>query len=149
MLKVIEKRSHSHQETFDSVTLPYHMRQKGRFRTISDLGREVGIFLPRGEVLREGEILLTECGKALQVKSETESVVTCRCDDWLVFSKACYHLGNRHVPLQVGELWLRFQPDHVLEEMVIQLGLTVHPEQASFDPENGAYKSGHAHAHAH
>ncbi len=149
MLKVIEKRSHCHQETFDSVTLPYALRQKGRFKAQTDLGRDIGIFLPRGEVMREGEVLLTDCGKALTVKAQAEAVVTCRCDDWLTFARACYHLGNRHVPLQVGDCWLRFQPDHVLEEMVILLGLTVKHEQASFNPESGAYKGGHSHAHHH
>ncbi|GAA5213409.1 urease accessory protein UreE [Corallincola platygyrae] len=150
MIRVIEKHNHCQGPVVDSLTLPYALRQKGRFRVSSDNGQDVGVFLPRGDLLSEGEYLLTECGKWLAVKAEAEAVVTAKTDCWLTFAKACYHLGNRHVPLQVGEQWLRFQPDHVLEEMVELLGLTVEPGKASFTPENGAYShAGHSHGEHH
>ena len=72
---------------------------------------------------------------------------TASCDDWETFSKACYHLGNRHVKIQVGERWLRMKPDYVLEDMLKLHGLTVTAENAIFAPEEGAYKGGHNHHH--
>ncbi len=69
------------------------------------------------------------------------------CKDPTLFAKACYHLGNRHVPLQILEGELRFQEDHVLEKMLVQLGLLPKREQQPFEPESGAYKGGHTHGH--
>ncbi|TCI02922.1 urease accessory protein UreE [Corallincola luteus] len=152
MLRIIAKHSHPVGELFDQLTLPFSLRQKGRFRASSDAGHDVGVFLPRGEVLMEGDYLVTECGKCFAVKAEAEQVVVARTDCWHTFARACYHLGNRHVPLQVGERWIRFQPDHVLEQMVELLGLTVTAEKAGFTPENGAYAQGlggHSHGHSH
>ncbi|WP_426416756.1 urease accessory protein UreE [Aestuariirhabdus sp. LZHN29] len=133
----------------DTLSLPFELRCKGRFRARTDGGQDVGVFIERGQVLQDGELLKTECGQLIRVRSQRETLVTARCDDWLAFSKACYHLGNRHVPLQVGERWLRFQPDHVLEELVRLHGLEVITEEAPFDPENGAYGhlGGHQHQH--
>lgn len=146
MLKVIDKSAPALVEVFDSLTLPWETRQKGRFRAVSDKGREVGVFLPRGGALRHGELLHTECGKTLMVQARAETLVHAGCDDWFVFARACYHLGNRHVPLQIGERWLRFQPDHVLQELAELLGLATSTLEAGFNPEDGAY-SGHGHNH--
>lgn len=146
MLKVIDKHS-GQAEISGILTLPWEIRQKGRFRTFTDAGEETGVFLPRGGVLRDGELLQTECGKVLQVRAQPERLLEAACDDWLTFARACYHLGNRHVPLQVGERWLRFQPDHVLQEMVELLGLTTRTVEAGFNPEEGAYSGGHHHHH--
>jgi urease accessory protein len=146
MLKIISRSDHHHGEVSDSVVLPYALRQKGRFKTTTISGVDVGVFLIRGEVLRDGDILFSECGKVLKVKAEPESVVTAIASDWLTFAKACYHLGNRHVPMQIGERWVRFQPDHVLEEMVEIFGLKCKHHQASFTPESGAYHGG-GHSH--
>lgn len=146
MLKVIDK--YTGTAAIDGIlTLPWEIRQKGRFRAFTDAGEETGVFLPRGGVLRDGERLQTECGKVLQVRARPERVLEAACDDWLTFARACYHLGNRHVPLQVGERWLRFQPDHVLQEMVELLGLSTCLLDAAFNPEEGAYSGGHHHHH--
>lgn len=147
MLKIIRREEHHHGECQDALVLPFALRQKGRFRTRSKSGADVGVFLVRGEVLREGDCLFSECGQVLKVEAEAEAVVTAVASDWLTFSKACYHLGNRHVPMEIGELWLRFQPDHVLEEMIEMLGLMCSRHEASFTPENGAYHGHGSHSH--
>lgn len=150
MYKLVAKSDHCHGDVTDTLSLPFAQRQKGRFKASTETGLDVGIFLTRGEVLREGDYLKSECGKHFLVQAEAETLTLAKTDDWLAFSKACYHLGNRHVPLQVGELWLTFQPDHVLEEMVELLGLKVESIQSGFNPENGAYASSHKHhTHSH
>jgi urease accessory protein len=147
MFRVINRSDHHHGEVLDAIVLPYGVRQKGRFLTASKTGLEVGVFLPRGEMLRSGDCLHTECGQTFMVQAQAEEVVTAVTTDWLRFSKACYHLGNRHVPMQIGELWLRFQPDHVLEEMITMMGLECRHHLAEFNPENGAYHGSGQHHH--
>ncbi len=148
MYEVYERLDHGHHIE-DTVVLDHDIRVKGRFKVISEKGVEVRVFLERGKTLQIGEVLKTECGKEIEVVGAKESVVDASCDDWEAFSKACYHLGNRHVKIQVGERWLRMKPDYVLEEMLVLLGLTVAQEQAVFIPEDGAYSGGHSHGHDH
>lgn len=150
MFRVISRSDHHHGEIEDAIVLAYEMRQRGRFRVASKTGLDVGVFLPRGDVLQNGDCLFTECGKVFQVIAKEEEIVTAVAKDWLTFAKACYHMGNRHVPMEIGEMWLRFQPDHVLEEMVELFGLECRHHKAMFNPESGAYHGGgHAHAHDH
>ena len=139
----------SEQPADDSVTLAFEQRQKGRFKAVSDQGLELGIFLERGQVLAQGDKLQAEDGRIFTVIAKPESVVTAHADDWPSFARACYHLGNRHVTLQLGERWLRFQPDHVLEHLAEHLGLRLEIGEAPFHPEAGAYHGAHAHAHSH
>ncbi|MBU3068962.1 urease accessory protein UreE [Aestuariicella sp. G3-2] len=127
------------------IVLTQEQRDKGRLKAISDSGTEVRVFLERGKPLQVGEILKTECGKHIQVQGAVEPVTRAECDDWHTFSRACYHLGNRHVKLQVGDRWLQMTPDHVLEDMLKMLGLTVSHVDAVFVPESGAYSHGHHH----
>lgn len=127
------------------VTLTYEQREKGRLKATSDSGEEVRLFLERGRPLAVGEVLKSECGRHLQVKGAFEATVIARCDDWPTFARACYHLGNRHTKVEVGERWLRIQPDHVLEAMLHGLGLSTEAEMAVFNPESGAYSHGHHH----
>lgn len=129
----------------DSVILSHEQREKGRLRAHSNAGTEVRIFLERGQPLLVGELLSSQCGKKVRVVGAVEPVIRATCEDWEQFSRACYHLGNRHVKLQVGDRWLRILPDHVLEDMLKQLGLTIENEEAVFEPESGAYN--HAHHH--
>ncbi|BFM08022.1 urease accessory protein UreE [Halioxenophilus aromaticivorans] len=138
--------THCHEPVDAEVVLDHEQRTKGRLKTITADGQEVRIFLERGKPLLVGEYLRTHCGKTLRVAGATEPVAKAHCDDWLTFAKACYHLGNRHVKMQVGERWLRITPDHVLEELLQLLGLTIIHEEAVFVHENGAY-GGHGHAH--
>ena len=147
MLKIIEKLGHDHHAVVDDeLMLCFDDRKKGRLKTMTNANREVGLFLERGEPLRNGTLLKAETGETIRLLSAPESVITAYTSDLLVLAKICYHLGNRHVPLQIGEGWLRFQPDHVLEDLVKLFGLTVEHEQAPFEPESGAY-SHHGHNH--
>lgn len=133
------------------LTLPYEERKKFRLRTALDNGQEVGLQLDRQGVLRDGDCLQADDGMVIQVRAGEEAVSTVHCHDPLSMAKACYHLGNRHVPLQISEHWLRYQQDHVLDDMVIKLGLSIKHEQAPFEPESGAYhgSGGHHHHHHH
>jgi urease accessory protein len=127
------------------LVLDHQQREKGRLRIVSAEGDEIRIFLERGKPLQVGEYLRSRCGKTVLVEAAAEAVATASCDDWETFSRACYHLGNRHVKIQIGERWLRIAQDHVLEEMLQLLGLQVRRERAEFIPESGAYAHGHHH----
>jgi len=148
MLQVFERLDHTHDEIGDSITLDQDTRKKSRIKSVTDKGADIGIFVQRGHPLLVGEILKTECGLLIEVKGQEEAVSTAVASDWLSFSKVCYHLGNRHTSLQIGELWVRFKPDHVLEELAENYGLTVNNLPAVFEPENGAYGA-RSHSHAH
>jgi urease accessory protein len=128
--------------------LPFSERSRSRLRAVMDNGEEAGLFLERGSILRGGDLLLADDGRVVEVQAAAESVSTVHSDNALLLARACYHLGNRHVALQIGSGWLRYQHDHVLDDMLRGFGLEVHVELASFEPEGGAYVS-HAHAHTH
>lgn len=131
------------------VALPYDLRKKSRLRTRTRCGREIGIQLPRGTELRQGDRLLADSGEVIAITASPETVSTVTGDDPLLLLKAAYHLGNRHVPLEVTTSWLRYQHDHVLDNMVAGLGLRVTVEDAPFQPESGAYHHHGAAAHRH
>jgi urease accessory protein len=152
MIKVYERLSHCHELITDSITLDQDTRKKARIKSTTDEGFDIGIFVERGHPLRVGEILKSECGKYIEVKGQVEPVSTVISTDWLSFSKVCYHLGNRHTSMQIGELWCRFKSDHVLEELAENYGLTVDKTPAIFEPESGAYgskSSVNKHSHSH
>jgi urease accessory protein len=149
--EVYQRLDHAHHID-DAVTLDSDVREKGRFKTFAKSGAEVRVFLERGKTLQVGEVLKTECGKYIEICGAPEDVVQATCDDWETFSKACYHLGNRHVKIQIGERWLRIKPDYVLEDMLEQLGLTTTQQTDVFVPESGAYSKGQSvggHHHHH
>lgn len=132
------------------LSLPIDSRIKSRLKVELDDGREAGLFLPRGHILRGGEQLKSQCGMIVEIKAAPESVSTVYCSDLHLLTRVAYHLGNRHVPLQVEFGWVRYQHDHVLDEMVEGLGAKVTAEEASFEPESGAYggrSGGHHHHH--
>ena len=135
-----------------TLTLPLERRLRSRLRVTLDDGTPAGVFLARGQVLRDGDLLGDADGLIVQVRAAEESVSEVRCTDRLLLARACYHLGNRHVPLQIGASWLRYAQDHVLDAMLRGLGLEPTRVQAPFEPEAGAY-GGHApgddHAHHH
>lgn len=128
-----------------ALTLTFGDRQRSRLRTQLDSGEEVGLMLPRGRVLRDGDCLRASDGRVIEVRAAVEQVSTAYSDDMQLLARAAYHLGNRHMPLQVGAGWLRYRQDHVLDDMVKGLGLSVQTEQAPFEPEAGAYQAGHHH----
>lgn len=132
----------------DSLTLDWDRRQKTRGRVVLDSGDIAVLHLPRGQAMRPGDRLKAEDGGIVEVMAASEPVSRATCDDPVLLARTCYHLGNRHVPVQIGDGWLRYRRDHVLDDMVQGLSLTVTHEQAPFDPESGAY-GGHAHGHHH
>ena len=128
----------------DVVTLPYESRQKSRLLSKTDSGAKIGLFLPRGQVLRQGFVLTGPDQYRVRIDAAPESLSVVRTDDALQFARACYHLGNRHVALQILPGELRFLTDHVLDSMLEGLGLVVTHEVWPFEPEQGAY---HGHGH--
>lgn len=135
----------------ERLTLAFELRCKSRLRTKLDSGEEAGLFLDRGAVLRAGDKLLGKDGRVVEVVTAPERVMEARTDNPSLLARAAYHLGNRHVPIQVEAGLLRFGRDHVLGEMVRGLGLAVTETEAAFEPESGAYggHGGHAHPHGH
>jgi len=124
------------------LRLPFESRQKSRLRTKLVSGEDVGLMLPRGEILRGGDLVTASDGRVIEIVSEPEKLLHVETKE---LAKIAYHLGNRHVPVQVGEGFLRLAEDHVLEEMVRKLGAKVSRVEAPFEPEAGAYAGGHQH----
>ncbi|ABZ78013.1 UreE urease accessory domain protein [Shewanella halifaxensis HAW-EB4] len=133
------------------VCLTMVQRTKSRLRIVLEDGQDAGLLLPRGHILHHGSLLSTDDGFVVEVVAAKEQVSTARSDNPTLFAKGCYHLGNRHVPLQVEAGWCRYQHDYVLDEMLIGLGLQVTVENEAFQPEAGAYggtTGGHSHGDA-
>lgn len=122
-----------------TLTLPFELRQKSRQRVCLDDGREIALQLPRGTVLRHDDVLCAGNGLLIKVQAAPETVSTVHSQDPLLLARAAYHLGNRHLPLQIGDGWLRYLHDHVLDAMVRDMGLSLVCEMAPFEPEGGAY----------
>jgi urease accessory protein len=122
------------------LKLPFESRQKSRLKTKLVSGEEVGLILPRGEILRGGDLVTASDGRVIEVVAEPEKLLNIESKE---LAKISYHLGNRHVAVQVGEGFLRIAEDHVLEEMVRKLGANVSHLEAPFEPEAGAYAGGH------
>ena len=154
----ITQRTSSDMAAAASVTLPIDKRVKSRLRVTLDDGREAGIILDRGDCLQHGDKLLSTEGDVVEVVAATETVSMVCCEDPLLFARACYHLGNRHVPIQI-EVFdttvadvlvngkVSYLHDHVLDDMLRGLGLEVEVTSATFNPEPGAYGGGHRHDH--
>lgn len=128
-----------------SLTLPFALREKSRQRAVLDSGEEVGLFLPRGTVLRDGDLLEAENGLMIRVKAAHEELSTVSTRDPMLLARVCYHLGNRHAPVEIGENRVSYLHDHVLDEMVRGLGVEVSVESGPFTPESGAYHSHQGH----
>ncbi len=143
---VITKRCAPRQSWAEELLLPFELRQKSRLRTTLASGEELGLFLERGDVLRDGDFLLAEDGRAVRVVAKPERVLDIVCAGPEALARTAYHLGNRHVPVEVGADWLRIADDHVLRQMVEGLGATVVACEAPFEPEAGAYATAHSHA---
>jgi urease accessory protein len=153
MLRISQRLSTAHADeanrTALRLVLPFELRARSRFRARLVSGEEVGVLLARGQILRGGDRLLADDGRIVEVASAPESVSTVHARDARLLARVAYHLGNRHVALQIGEDWLRYSHDHVLDDMVRGLGGELTVEQAPFEPEAGAYH-GHSHGgHAH
>ena len=131
-----------------SVTLPLELRIRSRVKVTLDDGRQAGLFLPRGSILRDGDLVCSADGVIVEIRAASETVSTVSSDNSYMLARACYHLGNRHVALQIEPGFVRYQHDHVLDDMLRGLGLEPIFIEAPFEPEPGAY-GGSAHGHAH
>ena len=140
-----------------SVTLDWDTRQKSRFDATDSTGRQLGVFLPRGTVVRGGDVLVAEDGSLVRVEAAPQTVlrITACAEHGTPFDlmRAAYHLGNRHVPIELQADHLKIEPDHVLAELLQSMHMTVAEVQEPFEPEGGAYGDsallGHDHGHGH
>lgn len=137
-----------------TVSLDWDVRQKSRFDAKDSLDRILGVFLPRGTVVRGGDILVAEDGSLIRVEAAPQAVlVITPCSAHgspFDLTRAAYHLGNRHVQIELKPDHLKIEPDHVLADMLRAMHLTVTEQTVSFEPEGGAYAAGgHAHGHGH
>jgi urease accessory protein len=142
MLEITARLEKGARAPGGQLRLPFELRQKSRLRTRLVSGEEVAVLLPRGEVLRGGDLVAASDGRAIEVLAEPERLLHIESAQ---LARLAYHLGNRHVPVQVGDGFLRIAADHVLEEMARKLGARVSSIEAPFEPETGAYAGGHAH----
>lgn len=137
------------------VVVSFEERQKSRYLTTTRCGQELGWFVERGRVLNGSDVLKCTDGTLIKIVCADEDVSQVEHTNTHLLMRAAYHLGNRHVPLQVDAHFLRFQKDYVLDEMLEGLGLIVKHIHAPFHPESGAYSSkghshkGHSHEHSH
>ena len=136
-----------------TVSLDWDVRQKSRFDATDSAGRTLGVFLPRGTQARGGDVLVAEDGSLIRVEAAAQPVMVVRhCPHHgtpFDLTRAAYHLGNRHVAIELQPDHLKIEPDHVLGEMLERMHLIVTTEQAAFEPEGGAYAAGHGHGHSH
>ena len=140
-----------------TVELDWDVRQKSRFDTTDSAGRSLGVFLPRGSLVRGGDVLLAEDGSLVRVIAAAQEVlrITACAEHGSAFdlTRAAYHLGNRHVPIELKPDHLKNEPDHVLADMLRAMHMTVVTVHETFEPEGGAYGShgshgGHSHGHS-
>jgi len=129
----------------DRLVLTFEQRQKSRLRARSESGEEVALALERGRLRRGGERVAAADGKVYEIVAAPEKLLHIEADD---IARVAYHLGNRHVPVQIGRGFVRIAEDHVLEDMVRRLGARVSRVDAPFEPESGAY-GGEGHRHHH
>ena len=137
-----------------SVQLDWDVRQKSRFDATDSAGRPLGIFLARGTVVRGGDVLVAEDGSLVRVIASPQAILhISHCGEHgtpFDLLRAAYHLGNRHVPIELKPDHLKIEPDHVLADMLRSMHLIVREDTLAFEPEGGAYSTqGNAHGHDH
>ena len=136
------------------LELDWDVRQKSRFDATDSHGRTLGVFLPRGSVVRGGDVLLAEDGSLITVVAAAQPLMVVRhCSQHgtlFDLMRAAYHLGNRHVQMELQSDHLKLEPDHVLADMLRKMHLIVSDESSAFEPEAGAYAvGGHGHHDQH
>lgn len=136
-----------------TVEIDWDVRQKSRFQATDSQGRVLGVFLPRGTVVRGGDVLVAEDGSLVRVAAAPQpllKITHCSAHGTpFDLTRAAYHLGNRHVAIELKPDHLKIEPDHVLADMLRGMHLIVHEVSEPFEPEGGAYAGGHDHAHGH
>lgn len=153
-MRTIDKRIAPHVKLAASLvsraptlTLAFDARCKSRLSATLDDGEAVALVLPRGTVLADGDVLVADDGGLVRVVAAHEAVLLVRANDTLALTRAAYHLGNRHTPVEVGADYLKLEADPVLESMLTRLGVRVEAASLPFQPETGAYGGGHRHGH--
>jgi urease accessory protein len=153
-MRTIDKRIDPHiklaavlMKRAPTLTLAFDARCKSRLAATLDNGEEVALLLPRGTVLRDGDVLVAQDGGLVRVMAAAEEVLYVRAPDRLTLTRAAYHLGNRHTPVEVGDDYLKLEFDPVLADMLKRLGAMVDQVSMPFQPETGAYGGGHKHGH--
>jgi urease accessory protein len=131
------------------LELPFDRRCISRQLVVLSDGTEAGLFLPRGTVMRGADRLIAEDGTAIGVRAANQALIRVTARNPLAMVKAAYHLGNRHIPVQVANDFLQLEYDYVLLDMLKGLGVEAHEVLAPFEPEGGAYAAHAGHAHAH
>lgn len=129
------------------LVLPFEARCRSRLRAALVGGEEVALFLPRGTVLRHGDLLVADDGGLVRVEAAPQDVLRVTAPNAQALARAAYHLGNRHTPVEVGDGFLKLEADPVLRDMLERLGMQVEAASLPFDPEAGAYGGGHRHGH--
>jgi urease accessory protein len=127
------------------IELAFEQRERSRFRATLLSGEEIGVDLPPGTLLRHGDRLLLADGRIVAIEAAPERLLEVHAHDAIELARIAYHIGNRHVPVQIGDGFVRLLPDHVLQAMIERLGGHVHEVSVGFQPESGAY--GHSHVH--
>ena len=135
------------------LQLDFDTRQRSRFRATLQNGEAVGIDLPRTGTLKDGDVVQNDTGDLVQIFAKPQTLTKVTADNAFELMRGAYHLGNRHVPLMLvqhdNDYALYFEPDYVLADMLVKLGLTVSEVEHAFEPETGAYGHSHSHAHGH
>ncbi|MCG8148572.1 urease accessory protein UreE [Moraxella sp. PS-22] len=135
------------------LQLDFDTRQRSRFRATQQNGEAVGIDLPRTGTLKDGDVVQNASGDIIQIFAKPQTLTKVTADNAFELMRGAYHLGNRHVPLMLvqhdNDYALYFEPDYVLADMLVKLGLTVSEVEHAFEPETGAYGHSHSHSHAH
>ena len=129
----------------DVLELRFDQRERSRLRVALLSGEEIGVDMPVGTILHHGVRLALPAGRVVAIEAAQESLLRVRAPDAATLTRIAYHVGNRHVPIEIGEDYLTILPDHVLKAMIEGLGGEVVPVTDRFHPEGGAY--GHSHVH--
>jgi len=130
-----------------TLTLAFDERRKSRLAATLDNGEDVALLLPRGTVLRDGDVLVADDGGLVCIVAKPQAVLLVRANDALTLTRSAYHLGNRHTPVEVGADYLKLEYDPVLADMLERIGATLEQASLPFQPEAGAYGGGHKHGH--
>jgi urease accessory protein len=145
----ISTRAYGEGRAAARLVLPFELRQRSRLLAALDSGEEVGLLMPRGTVLRGGDRLQSSDGRLVEVVAAPEELSIVRSSDSRQLARAAYHLGNRHIAVQITADSIRYLKDHVLDDMLRGQGLQVSSEVLPFEPEAGAYSTSHGHGDSH
>jgi urease accessory protein len=137
----------SDETQLPKLTLPYDLRRKTRQLARLDDGEEIGLLLPPGTILKDGDIVESVEGDRIRVRAAAEPILFVTATDSENLARAAYHLGNRHIPVEIGTGFLRLEADAVLRELLQRFDVRIEERKEAFNPESGAYGGGHRHGH--